>query len=181
SSALVLIDLQKGILGMQAAPYSCEQIFARATDLSARFRAAGATVVRVRVEMGVNRAEMPPGLTDRVALLPPGGIPADYADFPDDPAAHGDLIVTKRQWGAFYGTDLDARLRRRGIRTIVLGGVATNAGVESTARSAHEHGYNVVLVEDVTSGRSAEMHQFAFTQIFPMLGRVTTSAEIRFK
>jgi nicotinamidase-related amidase len=89
-----------------------------------------------------------------------------------------DIIVTKKQWGAFYGTDLDLQLRRRGIRTVVLGGISTNMGVESTARAAHEHGYNVVLAEDATSARSADAHRFAYSEIFPLLGRVASSEEV---
>ncbi len=72
-----------------------------------------------------------------------------------------DLLITKRQWGAFHGTPLDQLLRRRGIKTIVMGGIATNFGVESTARAAIEQGYAVVFAEDAMTTMSAEMHQFA--------------------
>jgi nicotinamidase-related amidase len=87
--------------------------------------------------------------------------------------------VTKRHWGAFHGTDLDLLLRRRGVRTIVLAGIATNIGVESTARSAHEHGYDLVVVEDATTGNSAEMHAFAFERIFPRVARIAKTAQIQ--
>jgi nicotinamidase-related amidase len=86
--------------------------------------------------------------------------------------------VTKHQWGAFYGTDLDVQLRRRGIKTIVLGGIASNIGVESTARQAWERNYELVIAEDITSGRSAEMHDFAVTKIFPMISRVAKVADL---
>jgi nicotinamidase-related amidase len=99
----------------------------------------------------------------------------------DGLAQASDILVTKHQWGAFYGTDLDVQLRRRGIRTVVIGGIATNMGVESTARQAHEHGYDVVIVEDATAGLSAEMHAFAITTIFPMLARVVTAGEIELR
>jgi nicotinamidase-related amidase len=99
---------------------------------------------------------------------------ADWDEFPQ-PLAPSDLVITKRQWGAFYGTELDLQLRRRGIRTIVLSGIATNIGVESTARGAAEHGYELVIVEDLCSGGSAEMHAFAFTHILPRLARIATS------
>jgi nicotinamidase-related amidase len=93
-------------------------------------------------------------------------------------AKPGDILVTKRQWGAFHGTELDLQLRRRGIQTIVLGGVATNMGVESTARQAWEHGYAVVLAEDATSAMSAQMHDFAIGNIFPRISRVVKSADL---
>ena len=86
--------------------------------------------------------------------------------------------MTKHQWGAFYGTDLDVQLRRRGIKAIVLGGIATNFGVESTAEQAWERGYEVVIVEDATSSRSAEMHAFSIGTMLPRLSRVTKSTEI---
>ena len=91
-----------------------------------------------------------------------------------------DICITKRQWGAFYGTELDLQLRRRGVRTIVLGGIATNIGVESTARDAWERGYAIILAEDATSGQSAELHKFAIENIFPRISRVTKSTEIAF-
>jgi nicotinamidase-related amidase len=90
----------------------------------------------------------------------------------------GDVVVTKRQWGAFYGTDLEQHLRRRGIRTIVLGGIATNIGVESTARAAHDQGYEVVFAEDAMSSLSAEVHEFPIKNIFPRMGRVRSVEEI---
>ncbi len=92
----------------------------------------------------------------------------------------GDSLIVKRQWGAFYGTDLDLQLRRRGIETIVLGGVATNFGVESTARQAWEHGYAIVLAEDACTSRSAGLHDMAVRYIFPRLSRVVQSADIAF-
>ena len=87
-------------------------------------------------------------------------------------------FLSPSAWGAFHGTELDLQLRRRGIQTIVLGGVATNMGVESTARQAWEHGYAVVLAEDATSGLSAQMHDFAIGNTFPRISRVVTSADL---
>jgi nicotinamidase-related amidase len=113
--------------------------------------------------------------------LPPGGFPPDFMELADGLKKPGDLCITKRQWGAFYGTELGLQLRRRGIQTIVLGGIATNIGVESTARQAWEHGYAIVLVEDATSGQSAEMHDFAIKNIFPRISRIVKAADVAFK
>ena len=90
----------------------------------------------------------------------------------------GDLLVTKRQWGAFYATELDQQLRRKGIKTIVLGGIATNFGVESTARAAFDQGYEIVFVSDAMAGPNAEMHYFSVQKLFPIMGRVRTTQEI---
>jgi nicotinamidase-related amidase len=86
--------------------------------------------------------------------------------------------VTKRQWGAFYGTDLDLQLRRRDIRTIIMAGIATNFGVESTARDAQERGYELIFAEDAISSMSVEMHRFPVENIFPVMGRVRSTEEI---
>jgi nicotinamidase-related amidase len=90
----------------------------------------------------------------------------------------GDIVVTKRQWGAFYGTELDLQLRRRGMHTIVLGGISTNFGVESTARDAFERAYSLIFAEDAMAGMSAEAHSFSVRTIFPRLGRVRRTDEV---
>jgi nicotinamidase-related amidase len=87
-------------------------------------------------------------------------------------------VIFKRKWGAFYGTDLDLQLRRRGLKTIVLCGIATEFGVESTARDAYERGYEQVFAEDAMTGRSAESHANSITHIFPRMGRVRSTEEI---
>jgi nicotinamidase-related amidase len=175
TTALVLIDLQKGVLGMPVAPHSAAAIFDRSMGLAQRFREAGAPVVRVRVSFAADLADAPQTLVDqpfKFASLPPG-----WDEFPDV-LAPTDIVVTKRQWGAFFGTDLDLQLRRRGIRRVVLGGIATNIGVESTARSAAEHGYELVIPEDLCAGADAQLHTFSFQHILPRLARITTSETI---
>jgi nicotinamidase-related amidase len=176
TTALVLIDLQKGVLGMPVAPHTATEVFDRSLRLAQRFREAGAPVVRVRVSFAADLADAPQNLVDqpsRFASLPPG-----WDEFPDA-LAPTDIVVTKRQWGAFYGTDLDLQLRRRGIKRMVLGGIATNIGVESTARSAAEHGYELVIPEDLCAGIDMQMHAFSFQHILPRLARITTSEAIK--
>jgi nicotinamidase-related amidase len=92
--------------------------------------------------------------------------------------AEGDIHIIKRQWGAFYGTELELQLRRRGVSRIVLGGISTNIGVESTARNAFELGFNQVLVEDAMSSSNADHHRFAVENIFPRLGRVRSTEQV---
>jgi nicotinamidase-related amidase len=178
TTALVLIDLQKGILARPLAPHNAADVFARSEELAKRFRALHAPVVRVRVMWAKDYADAPSSNVDEPTPRPPGGLPPAFAEFPDDPEARGDIVVTKRQWGASHGTDLEVQLRRRGVKTIVLGGVATNFGVESTARAAWELGYDVVIAEDITSTATVEMHEFAVKKIFPRISRLTTSKDI---
>jgi nicotinamidase-related amidase len=90
----------------------------------------------------------------------------------------GDLVITKHQWGAFYGTELDLELRRRGLTAMVLCGISTNIGVESTARFAYEYGYHQVFAEDAMSALSAEEHSLTVTKIFPRIGLVRKTGEI---
>jgi nicotinamidase-related amidase len=172
STAVVLIDLQKGVLAMPVAPHPAAAVYERSMRLAQQFRAASAPVVRVRVSFSgdlVDALQPPVDQPTNYSSLPPG-----WDEFPE-PLQPSDLLITKRQWGAFYGTELDLQLRRRGVRCIVLGGIATNIGVESTARSAAEHGYELVIAEDLCSGASAEMHAFSFKHILPRLARITTS------
>jgi nicotinamidase-related amidase len=178
STALILIDLQKGIAAHQLAPYSFEAVLAKGKELARRFRVAKAPVVLVNVAFAPDFSDALKAPVDQRMQAPPGGFPEDWSELADGLAEASDLKLTKRQWGAFYGTDLDLQLRRRGVTTVVIGGIATNMGVESTARAAHEHGYAVVLAEDAATSLSAEMHAFAFDHIFPHLGRVAKADEI---
>jgi nicotinamidase-related amidase len=109
----------------------------------------------------------------------PANVPPEASELvPELNVQTGDVVVTKRQWGAFYGTDLEQQLRRRQIRTLVMGGIATNIGVESTARAAHDRGYELVFAEDAMSSVSAEAHQFALSTIFPRMGRVRSTEQV---
>ncbi|HVI50772.1 MAG TPA: hydrolase [Candidatus Sulfotelmatobacter sp.] len=178
STALVLIDLQNGIVGQPWEPHDSAGIVARSRTLADRFRAAGAPVVLVRVAFAADFADAPGQNVDQPVALPKGGLPPEWSQLVEGLAQPGDLLITKRQWGAFHGTELDLQLRRRGIKTVVLGGIATNIGVESTALQAWEHGYDLVLAEDLCAGPSAELHAMAFKHIFPRLSRVMRSDAI---
>ena len=159
TSALVMIDLQNFIVARPTAPHSSAKILACAKELAKKFRAAGGAVIWVRVVFSSDWGDRPPQNVDEPMKF--SAPPPDAFELADGLAAPGDLHVVKRQSGAFFGTDLDLQLRRRGVKTVVLGGVATNFGVESTARSAWEHGYDVVVVEDACASTDAEMHAFA--------------------
>lgn len=174
-TALVMIDLQKGILSIPRLPHDVETVVERNLTLAKAVQAAGGRVVAVRVDFGAGSELAPRGPTDAPAL---GDLPADFADLrPEILALAPDLIATKRQWGAFFGTDLDPCLRRLGIETVLVAGVATNMGVESTVREGWSLGYGMVVVEDACSSFSAEAHGFATTQILPRIARVRSTAQ----
>lgn len=177
-SALVVIDLQGGIVGAPTQPYSGPEVVARTVELADAFRAAGLPVVLVRVTFAADGVDAVPGRTEQRRG---GGAtrPEGWDVIVDELAGHpGDIRVTKRNWGAFHGTDLDVQLRRRGITQIVLTGIATSIGVESTARAAHEHGYHVTLATDAMSDLDAVSHAHSIERIFPRLGETGTSAEV---
>src|SRR6202162_2491014 len=167
--ALLLIDLQNAIVGMNLVPHTAAQVVENSRKLADAFRGQGAPVVYVRVD-----------LNDFMAL--PVDQPFNLGDKPLPAAASeiapsagfqpGDILVTKRHWGAFAGTDLEQQLKSRGIDTVVLTGISTNAGVESTARQGTGLGFAFVLVEDACSAQDAEQHRYAFEEIFPRLTRV---------
>ena len=136
TTALVLIDLQKGITGRALAPHSGPDIIKKSGELADRFRQAGALVVLVNVAFAADFKDALRQPVDKPNPLPPGGYPPDFSELVEGLKKPGDLCITKHQWGAFYGTELDLQLRRRGLQTIVLAGVATNIGVESTARAS---------------------------------------------
>jgi len=179
-SALVLIDLQQGILAAPHAPYDSATVLAHCKTLAARCREAGAFVVLVHVGWSANMKDAPHQPVDQPVPVPPNGLPAGWSDFAEGLVQPGDHIILKHQWGAFHGTDLDLQLRRRGIDTLVLGGVATNFGVESTARQAWEMGYKVVVVEDACSSTTATLHEMSITAILPRIARVTQAIAIGF-
>jgi nicotinamidase-related amidase len=173
TTALVLIDLQRGIVAANTFPNASMDVVARAARLAAACRDAGVTVVLVRVDPGPDGMLFPRPQADQPR--PPMKPPADFAELlPELGQQPSDVVVTKHQPNAFYATDLEVQLVRRGIRTIVLGGISTNLGVEATARAAHERGYEQVFVPDVMAARELDLHEHSVRRIFPTMGRVRT-------
>lgn len=177
-TAVVLIDLQTGILSMPLRPHGAEQVVAKGVALARSVAAGGGLAVRVNVAFAPDWSDRPPGAVDAPPTLAPGGAPADYSDFHPDVAALDAVTVTKRQWGAFHGTALDDLLRRRRIDTVVVTGVATNFGVEQTVREAWQLGYSALVAEDACSSFDDAMHAFALEKIFPRIARIRSTADI---
>ncbi|MEU6089417.1 hydrolase [Streptomyces sp. NPDC047085] len=176
-TALVAIDLQRGIVGMPTEPYAASDVVARTAELAEAFRARDLPVVLVRVSFAPDWADAVPGRTERQAR----GLafPEGWDVLVDELSGHpGDIRVTKHNWSAFHGTDLEVQLRRRGITQIVLTGIATSIGIESTARDAYAHGYHVTLATDAMADSDGEAHRGSVERIFPRLGESGTTAEI---
>jgi nicotinamidase-related amidase len=171
-TALVVIDLQKGIIAREAA-HPTKDIVARAAQLTAAFRAHKLPVVLVRVTATA------PGRSDQ---SPNGGsltLPAEWTELaPELDQQPSDHIVEKRTWGAFVNTDLADYLTRNGVTQVVIVGVSTSIGVESTARQAYEAGFNITLATDAMTDTSADAHENSVTRIFPRLGETGLTRDI---
>lgn len=172
TTALVVVDLQNAIASFPTVT-PVDAIVATTKRLVDAFRQHELPIVWVTVSGGA------PGRTEQAR--PPGGrlavengmdVIAELGRQPHD------LGVVKRTWGAFTGTDLDEQLRAHGVTQVVLAGIATSAGVESTARHAHENGYNVTLATDAMTDRSAEAHAHVVAHVFPRIGESGTTDEI---
>jgi nicotinamidase-related amidase len=170
-AALVVIDVQKGIVPMPLAHPGAE-ILARAAELARAFRQRGLPVVLVNVVgMAAGRTDTP-----RINLA---DLPRTFAELATElDAQPQDILISKKTVGAFQGTALDAELRRRGVTQIFLAGISTSAGVESTGRVAFDLGYNVVFIADAMTDRTEEGHRHSTEKFFPRLGQVETTANV---
>lgn len=183
-TALVLIDLQHGIVSPPSVPRSGAEVVARGKELADAFRAHGLPVVLVNVAFSPDFGDAPKGRDEEEpepddAENEDEGLPADFAVIVDELGAQDrDIRVTKHQWGAFHGTDLDTRLRRRGVTQIVLAGLVTSRGVDTTAREAYAHNYSVAFAVDAMADRGIEVHENAIERIFPQIGERASTAEI---
>ena len=169
-TALLVVDLQKGIVGLPTA-HPIGVVIENTVMLLEAFRARKLPVVLINVD-GV-----PPGRAERSFSVK--AMPADWTDLiPELNRQPHDHLVTKRTRGAFAHTDLEKYLRDNSVTQVVISGVATGAGVESTARHAHELGFNVTLAIDAMTDRDAEIHHNSVTRIFPGMGETGTTREI---
>jgi nicotinamidase-related amidase len=175
TTALVVIDLQKGIVSSPTEPHASATVVANTARLARAFRQRGMPVFLVRVVR--TRGAMLQPVADTAP--PSGDSPPDWSEIvPEMGPEPTDVVITKRQWGAFYGTDLELRLRRGGTRTLVMTGIATTYGVQSTARVAYEYGYQQVFAEDAMSDRARESHQASVEYVLKRLGRVRSTDQI---
>jgi nicotinamidase-related amidase len=170
-TALIIVDLQKGIVGYPLAQ-PIEAVLERSRALADAFRARGLPVVLVNVTgVAPGRTEQPRRDLSKA--------PADFAALvPELGQQPGDILVTKRSWGAFAATDLEAQLKALGVTQVVITGVATGTGVEATARQAYEQGFNVTLAIDAMTDMRAEAHNHSVGTVFPRLGETGSTDEI---
>jgi nicotinamidase-related amidase len=176
ATALVVIDLQHGITALPTT-HPAEQIVARCARLAYAFRATGKLVAATKVAFAHDGGDV---INTRTAESP-----AEVRPVPDYGEPHAemglsdrDIQVTKRGWNAFYGTQLDLELRRRKITGIVLAGISTSIGVESTARAANERGYELTIVTDAITDTDEGAHLNSLRAIFPRIAELATTEEV---
>ena len=174
-TALVVIDLQKGLSEFPTVhPFS--DVVANAARLATAFRRANLPVVLVTVAFSADGGDM---LRPRVDVQRQLTVGPDFAQLmPQLEPAPDDILITKRQQSAFFGTELDLQLRRRKMTGIVLAGISTSIGVESTARHGRELDYQIAIASDAVTDTVREAHENSLTRIFPRLGQVDTTARI---
>lgn len=173
-TALVIVDLQKGIVKLPGG----REVVEKAAELVDLFRQKNGFIAFVKVEFHDGKDYLKPATDSPSANTVKR--PPDWAEFvPELGVRTDDYVVTKRQWGAFFGTDLDLQLRRRGIDTIVLCGIATNIGVESTAREAFQYGYHQIFITDAMTAFSQEEHEATCKYIFPKIGKLRTVQQFK--
>ena len=179
TTALIVIDLQDGILSPDPIPFGRQQIIDRAEHLARTFADAGSLIVLTTTDFATGYPDAPRGEADEPWALPERGLPPGFARLvPEIDALPGALRIIKRQMSAFFGTELDLQLRRRGCDTVVICGVATNLGVEATARGAFDLNYHVVIAADACASVAPGLHDFAVQNILPRIARVRQTADI---
>jgi nicotinamidase-related amidase len=170
NTALIVIDLQKGIVGLPVV-HPIGDVVERTRALADAFRERGLPVALVNVAGGA------PGRTEQPRQT--GSRPEGWTELiPELDQRPSDMVVTKLTWGAFASTDLEARLKARNVTQVVVAGVATGTGVEATARQAYEAGFNVTLALDAMTDVRREAHDYSIRNVFPRLGETGTTQEI---
>jgi nicotinamidase-related amidase len=185
NTALVLIDLQKGIVGMNGA-HDSSIVVANAAKLVAAFRKANLPIIAVHVnpigsaasKVRAEKSMLPKDDAGQKAVLEKMEEAGFFTIVPELGIQEGDLVVLKSTWNAFHATNLNAALQERNITGIVLAGISTSIGVESTARTANENGYNITFVEDAMTDMVLAAHENSIKNIFPRIGEIGTVEEV---
>ncbi|MBB5167832.1 isochorismatase family protein [Mycobacterium sp. AZCC_0083] len=171
NAALIVLDLQVATAGMPTTPNTSSDIFEHSARLAKAFRDKNLPVVWVNVAGGSSgRVDVSPQM---------GDLPENWTDLPEElGVAPSDKTFSKFGWGAFHDDRMEALLMEVGAGQLFLTGVTTSQAVESTARSAHERNYHVVVVTDAIGDLDAHAHSHSVNQIFPKLAELATTEEV---
>ena len=178
-TALVLIDLQKGVVRMDTV-HPVINILLKVSMLVDVFRAANLPIVIVHVNpMGaawtktrVEKSTLPqnPVMHTLARMVMPV---MGFTDIvPEIKIQPQDILIEKKAWNAFFQTSLNKELKKREITQLVLAGISTSIGVEGTARAASELGYNLIFAIDAMTDKILEAHENSIHNIFPRIGEL---------
>jgi len=169
-TALIVVDLQKGLRDIPSL-HPIASVIEHSCQLIEAFRKQKLPVVLVNV------AGAAPGRTEEPRRH--RELPADFSELiPELDPQPNDILITKRTWGAFANTGLEAQLKAKGVTQLVLTGVATGTGVEATARQAYEAGFNVTIASDAVTDVRAEAHEYSLKHVFPRLGETGSTRDV---
>lgn len=184
-TALVLIDLQKGVVKMETA-HPVKEVLSNSAQLISAFRSLQLSIVVVNVnpigaawtKARVEQPTVPRNPIVQTLAKAALSISGFTDTVPEIKVQPGDILITKKTWNAFYDTSLHEDLQKRGITGIVLAGISTSIGVEGTARAASERGYNISFAIDAMTDKSPEAHHNSLQHIFPRIGETGSTREI---
>ncbi|MFF5499802.1 isochorismatase family cysteine hydrolase [Streptomyces aquilus] len=169
-TALIVVDLQKGIVGLPLA-HPAEGVLDRNAELLQAFRRRGLPVVLVNVAGG------PAGRNDLGASFPDPT--KEWTELvPELGTGENDHLITKHSRSAFTNTGLTEWLRERGVTQVVVTGIATSSGVESTARDAHERNFHVTVPVDAVTDTDGAAHDHTIAKIYPRIAETGTAKEV---
>ena len=177
-TAVVLVDVQRVFTALQLAP-PVAGVVANLRRFLEGARALDVPVVVVRIVVppegasAVWRRQFPDLGDDWLA---PGTRNADYE--PGFESREGDIVVTKPRYSAFVGTPLEAILRTRDVRTVVVAGLTTDVCVGSTVRDAFQRDFHVVTLGDCCAEMTLAQHEAALATLANNFGTVCASTEL---
>ena len=190
TTAILLIEYQnefttKGGLLHDAVAGVMEEtkMLANTVNVVAAARKKGVTIMHAPITFAEGYGELTSqpygilkGVVDGKAFIQ-GSWGAKIVD--DLTPVKGDIVIEgKRGLDTFASTNLDFILRSKGIKTLILGGFLTNCCVESTMRTAYEHGFDVITLTDCVAATSSEEHRNAIKYDFPMFSKPMPSTEL---
>jgi nicotinamidase-related amidase len=180
TTALLVMDYQVALLGMIG---HSESLLSRAGAAIGIARAYGAHIGYVRVAFDHEEYNAVPPYSQFAPFLKAVGS-AYHTDSPAS-AVHGDIapqpgdvVVRKTRVGAFSTTDLDLRLKERGVVTLLLAGITTSGVVLSTVRDAADRDYQVFVVADASADFEPDVHEFLISKVFPAQAQVVRVADL---
>lgn len=187
-TALLIIDMQNDFCAsggwtdavVKKSVASCAPVAAHINTLSAAARAAQVPVFWVQADYSDDKVPEPMLARSRrnglnAVCCAPGTWGAAWFGMQPQP---GEPVITKHCYSGFMGTDLDAQLKRRGIRTLVFSGVQTQVCVESTLRDAHSLGYYCVVPEECVASHTPPAHEVMLANTRLLFGEVATTAQV---